>query len=135
MRREIDEIAGEQLEIGMHGAKLDIAAEQHSCDAPRLRAGKGIVEPLGEPWSKRRGAREARRRTAPCAGRGFGWIDAGERGGEEVGLLLIVAFEADPVARTKNCFQEIGQIRGCNCFAAGVARPCLNAGLPRRFLL
>ena len=46
VRRKIDEVAGEQLEIGVNGAELDLAAEQHARDARRLRTGIGIVELL-----------------------------------------------------------------------------------------
>ena len=71
LRREVDEVAGEELQIGMDGAKLDLAAEQHARDARRLRAGIGIVEPRARcPSRRRRGARAARRPTAPCADRG-----------------------------------------------------------------
>ena len=37
VRREVDEVAGKQFEIGMNRAQLDLAAEQHARDARRLR--------------------------------------------------------------------------------------------------
>ena len=46
VRRQVDEVAGEQLEIGVDRAELDLAAEQHARDARRLRTGIGIIELL-----------------------------------------------------------------------------------------
>ena len=46
VRGKVDEVAGEQLEIGMNRAQLDLAAEQHARDARRLRTGIGVVQLL-----------------------------------------------------------------------------------------
>jgi hypothetical protein len=45
LRRQVDELASEKLQIGMDGAEFDFAAEQHAREARRLWLGKGIVEP------------------------------------------------------------------------------------------
>ena len=44
LRREVDEIAGKEFEIGVDGAELDLAAKQQPRDAGCLRSGIGIIE-------------------------------------------------------------------------------------------
>jgi hypothetical protein len=46
MRRQVDEVAAEQLQIGVNRPQLDFAAEQHLGDAPRLRTGVRVVQPF-----------------------------------------------------------------------------------------
>ncbi len=46
LRRQVDEVAGEQLEIGVDGAELDLPPNSMRAIAGRLRAGVGKVEPL-----------------------------------------------------------------------------------------
>ena len=46
MRRQVDEVAGEQLQIGVNRPQLDFATEQHPGDARRLRTRVRVVQPF-----------------------------------------------------------------------------------------
>ncbi len=132
---QLDKVAGKELQTGVNPAELDLSAKKHSRDPCRLRAGVSVVQPLCHAALEHievLGKDHAGLHHMKIVD--LRRINVSEGGSENVGLLLIVTLQTDPVARTKNCFQEIGQIRGRNCFAARVARPCLDAGLPRRFL-
>ena len=60
-------------------------------------------------------------------------IDARQRLGKQVGLLLVVAFEADPIARADDGFEKIHQRVGPHGLARRVAAcgcdPRLTPGL------
>ena len=125
IRRQIDEIAGEEFEIGVDRAKCDLAPEQHLGDAPRLRTGIGVVEP----------PRDARFKHVEVLGKHdaglhhmevmyFGRIDASERGGQEIGLLLIVAFEADPVERPYRRLEQGDRMLAGDDLALRQSRAC-----------
>ena len=53
----------------------------------------------------------------------LGLVGLGERAGEEVGLLLVVAFEADPVTGSYNGFHQLRGVLRRHQLALGVAPP------------
>ncbi|MGY4455572.1 hypothetical protein ACVWZR_010232 [Bradyrhizobium sp. i1.3.1] len=132
VRGEIDEVAREQFEIGVNCSQLDLAAEQHARDARRLRPGIGIVEPLRDPAVEQVqmfGQNDARLHHVQIVD--LGQIDRQQRAAQEIRLLLVVAFEANPVARPDHGLQ---QARCVGCFhdlAVGQAGTGRNAGIAR----
>ena len=111
LRREVDEVAGEQLEIGVDRAELDLAAEQHARDARRLRAGIGIVEPLRDAALEQvEMLRQHDARLHHVQIVDLGEIDGEKRGGEQIRLLLVVALQADPIARPNDGFQQARRV-------------------------
>ena len=123
LRRQVDEVAGEQLEIGVDRAELDLAAEQHARDARRLRPGIGIVEPSGDAALEQvemLGQHDARLHHVEI-------VDlAGSRSararGEQIRLLLVVALQADPVARPQHGSEEGAHILKRDVLAARMRR-------------
>ena len=133
VRREVDEVAGEQLEIGVDRAELDLAAEQHAWRCAPT-AGRNRHSRAASPRRARTGrdARAARRRTAPCAGRAP-WRDrppASARG-QQIGLLLVVAFEADPIARPDDGLQQPAWRRAPRRSCLSPVRAGCDAGVAR----
>ena len=59
-----------------------------------------------------------------------GGIDAGERAGEEVGLLLVVPLEADPVARLEDRLEERRHLCGLHPAPAAARAGPLQARAP-----
>jgi hypothetical protein len=57
-------------------------------------------------------------------------VDACQDLGEDVGLLLVVAFEADPVAGADHRFEQRLRALRRHDLAGGVARTCFQAGVP-----
>src|SRR5258705_13261108 len=55
-------------------------------------------------------------------------VDVRQCLGEEVGLLLVVALEADPVARADDRFKKCLSLVRRHHLAAGVVRTCIQAG-------
>src|SRR5258707_14976093 len=55
-------------------------------------------------------------------------VDVRQCFGEEVGLLLVVALEADPVARPDDCFEKRLRLVRRHHLASGVVRTCIQAG-------
>ncbi|MGY4159665.1 hypothetical protein ACVINW_005507 [Bradyrhizobium sp. USDA 4461] len=98
VRRQIDEVAREQLEIGMDGAELDLAAEQHPRHARRLRARIGEVEPPRDALLEDvEVGRQHHARLHHVEIADLGRVQVCERRGEDVGLLLVVTLEAHPI--------------------------------------
>ena len=120
MRRQVDEIAREKLEIGVHRSELDLAAEQHARDAGRLRARIGVVEPPGDTRLEdveMFGQDDARlHHMQPMH---LAAIDAGQGGREKVGLFLVVAFQTDAIARAYDGLQQRGRIGAIDELAGG----------------
>ncbi len=128
--RQIDEVAGEQLEIGMDRAELDLAAEQHGGDARRLRAGIGEVELAGDAALEQvemLGQHDARLHHVEIAH--LCRIGRQQRGAQHVRLLLVVALEADQVARPYNCLQEMRGVTHLDDLALSDLRAGLQAGI------
>jgi hypothetical protein len=113
LRRQIDEIAREQFEIGVDRAKLDLAAEQHPGDPRGLRAGIREIEPLRDAAVEQVemfGEDDARLHHVQIMH--LRRIDRGECAGEHVRLFLIVAFQADAVAGVEDRLEEGRQVGG-----------------------
>ncbi len=105
--RQIDEVAAEQFQIGVHGPELDLLGGQHAGDACALGRGVGEVQLLSDPALEH----------VQVLGQGHAGldhvqvmhlarIDLNQGAGQDVGLLLVVALDADPVARLQHRFQE-----------------------------
>lgn len=129
-RRQVDEIPGEQFEIRMHGAERDLAAEQHLRNALRLRTGISEIEPRGDPafedvevFRQHDAGLDHMQAVHPFR------RDGGERGSQHIGLLLVVAFEADPVPRPQHRFQQRYRVARVYGFMPRVAcagrQPCI----------
>ncbi len=112
----------------MHRAQLDAPAEQQPGDALRLRARVGVVEAPRDAALEHvemLGQHDARLHHVqvvdPAA------VDFRERGGQQVGLLLVVPFQADPVARAQYRLEQRGGILGRHPLAAREMRACREA--------
>jgi hypothetical protein len=108
LRREVDEVASKEFEIGMDGAEFDLAAEQHARDTRRLWSGVEVVEPARDALFEHiemPGQHDAGLDHVKIVD--LGWIDIGERSGEDVRLLLVVAFQTNAVARPNHDLQKI----------------------------
>ena len=106
--RQVDEVAGEQLQVGVHGPELDLAAVEHPGDARALRAGIRVVEPLGDALLEHvemLGQHDARLDHVQVVD--LRRVAGAEAAGEAVGLLLVVALQADPVAGPKDRLQQV----------------------------
>ena len=97
--RQIDEIAAEQFEIGVDRADRDLTVAGELREARCLRAGKRKIQPRRdaalehvEVLRKREDRLHDMQVMDPRA------VDLSQRAREEVGLLLIVAFETDAIA-------------------------------------
>ncbi len=132
VRREVDEIAGEQFEIGVHRTELDLATEQHGRDARRLRSRIGEVELLGDARVEQVemfGQDDAGLHHVQVVH--LGAVDGDQRGAERVRLLLVVAFQADPVARPQDGLQQARGVARRDDLALREFRAGLEAGLAR----
>lgn len=135
LRRQIDEVAREQLEIRVHRAERDLAAEQQLRDALRLRARIGEVEPLRDAALEHvemLGQHDARLHHVQVVD--LRVVDVGERDGEQVGLLLVVAFEAHAIARPQHRFEQRDGVARIDALAARerrAGRDACVARLPR----
>ncbi|KAG1442735.1 hypothetical protein G6F57_018309 [Rhizopus arrhizus] len=106
-RGQVDEVAAEQFQVGVDGADLDASLGHQGGQPHRRRAGEGEVQPGGDA--------------------AFENIQAGKCLGEEVGLLLVVALQADLVTRLQQRVQQFADIGGRDLMAAGPARSALQA--------
>ena len=127
LRREIDEVAAEQLDVGVDRAELDLPGVKRARHRRALRAGIGIVELLGDAFGEEvevLGEHDA----------GLHDVDVvqhlrvglGERACEEVGLLLVVAFEAEPIAGLEDGLEQFRDVGRRHDLARGEARPRLE---------
>jgi hypothetical protein len=107
LRIEVHEVAAIELEIGVDGADLDLLLGGELVEGPGLRAGIGEVEAVGNAEAEQvqvfvednRGLRHVQ-----VVHRGGIQLD--QFAGEEIGLLLVVALDADPVAAAQNRLQQ-----------------------------
>ena len=108
VRRQVDEVAAEELEVGVDRADLDAARRCTSC------ASRAACGPENEKSSR---VAMPRSKTSRCSGSAStdctmcrSCTRCGstrrQRLGQEVGLLLVVAFEADAVARFDHRLQQ-----------------------------
>jgi hypothetical protein len=105
--RQVHKVAGEQLDIGMDGAELDLAGVQRVRDRGSLRARIGEVElACDAPLEQVEMGLENDPRLHDMKIADSRRVDAREDLGKEIGLLLVVALEADPVAGTHDRFEK-----------------------------
>ncbi|GFG53618.1 hypothetical protein MAGR_50590 [Mycolicibacterium agri] len=61
-------------------------------------------------------------------------VAVGEGSGQEVGLLLVVAFQRDAIARPDDVMQQVGPLDGIDHFAVGIGvagrQPLANRDAP-----
>src|SRR5271155_4392731 len=106
MRGQVNEVAGEQLDISVYRTKLDLPGFKRTRDGRALRAGIGKVELAGDATLE-----QIEMRLQNNAGLDdvqivdVRRINARQDLREEVGLLLIVAFETDAIARADHRFE------------------------------
>jgi hypothetical protein len=62
-----------------------------------------------------------------------GRIEVGQRLGEEIGLLLVVALQADLVAWLQQCVQQLAYVAGGDLASPGPRRGTFQAGLATAF--
>ena len=136
MRRQIDEIAAEQLEIGVDRAELDFAPAQRTREGCPLRTGIGEVEL----------ARDAALEQVEVGLQNDAGlhdvqimdllpVDARQNFSEKIGLLLVVALEADPIARADDRLEKRLCALRPRHLAAGEAGTSIQAGVPLAPLL
>ena len=128
--RQIDEVAGEELEVGVDRADRDPAAAGQPRQPRALRPGEAEVETAGDAVLEQVqvfGQRQHRLHHVQVVHRGR--VERGQRAGQEVGLLLVVAFQADAVAGLDHRLQQ-GADRGRIDLLGGRHRT--GAGQPLR---
>ncbi len=132
VRGEVDEVAGEQLEIGMNRAEFDLAAEQHARDARRLRTGIGVVQLLRDAAIEQvEMLRQHDARLHHVQVVHPGKIDRKQRAAEQIRLLLVIAFQAHPVAGPNDGFHQPRGIARFHDLAARQPGAGLDAGIAR----
>ena len=132
VRGKVDEVAREQLEIGVNRAELDLAAEQHARDARRLRAGIGIVELLRDAAIEQiEMFRQHNTGLHHVQIIHLGEVDRQQRAAEQIRLLLVVAFQANPVARPNDGFHQPRGVAGLDDLAARQPGAGFDAGIAR----
>ncbi len=112
-RGQIDEVAAEQFQVGMDRADLDALVGDQPRQAQRLRPGEGKIQALRdaafEHVQVRRQRQHRLQQVQPVHPRR---IDLGEALREEIGLFLVVAFQAHAVARLDHRLQQRHRVLG-----------------------
>ncbi len=133
-RGEVDEVAAEQFQVGVDGADLDAPFGDQVGQPHRLRAGEGEVELGGDAAFEHiqvRGQRQHRLHHVQVVDPGR--VEVGQALGEEIGLFLVVALQADLVARLQQRVQQGDGIVGGDVAATrprgGAFKPGLAAAL------
>jgi len=111
LRREVDEHACIQFDVGVDGADFELAVFEQLRHAQRLRAGEGKVEFFGDAGledAQMFGAADGRDQQVQVVH--LGRVDLGQRARQEVGLFLVIAFERNAVARPDQHLQGIGDL-------------------------
>ena len=134
VRREVDEIAGEELEIGVDCIDADLAIGNQRGQARSLRARERKVDLAGDAGFEERSVlRQGDDRLHHVQVVDPGRIDRRQRPGEKIGLLLIVALQADAVALLEHCLEQGRGVLACHpaalCERAGALQTC---GAPTR---
>src|SRR6202789_41914 len=108
---QVDEVAGEQLQVGVYGTQFDLAAKQQLGDASSLRRRIRIVQALGDAaleYVQVLGKHDSGLHHVQVMN--FAVVDRRQGGCQQIRLLLVVTLEANTIARTKNCFQQCRDI-------------------------
>ena len=117
-----------QLDVGVDGADADLAVLHHLRDADTLGSGVGEVELCGDllleqvEMFRPRHRRDQHVQAVDLAG-----IALGQRAGQEISLLLVVALEGDAIARPQQRLQRLAQPAGVDHLAVDVV---LDGGEP-----
>ncbi len=118
-RREVDQHARVELEIGVDRADLQRACADQLGKLAALRPSKGKIEPA------RDAALEHGQMIGQCQDRlhhvqivHARRVDIGKCRGEEIRLLLIVAFDGNAVAGFDERFEQLGRTAGWTDFSA-----------------
>ena len=124
-RREVGEIAAEQLQVGMDGADVELAGRGQLGQAASLRAGEGKVQAVGDtPFEHVQMFRQGQHREQhvqavhPCR------VECGQTLGEEIRLLLVVALDTDTVTVFQHRIQQVGQFFRRGDLALQLASQC-----------
>jgi hypothetical protein len=98
-RRQVDEVAAEQFQVGVDCADVQLAGGRQFRDASGLRSGERKVE-LGSdaPFKHVEVLRQRQHRLQHVQPVDARRLQARERLRQEIGLFLVVPFEADAVA-------------------------------------
>ena len=134
MRRKVDDVAGEQFDIGVDRAELDLSRIQGPRHCGALRPRIGIVEPPCDPFLEQvdvLGQHNPGLHDVKVV-QHF-WIGLGQAGRQEVRLLLVVAFEADTISGPDHRFKQRGRVVGRHHLPLGEFTACVEtfiAGSP-----
>ena len=116
---QVDEVAGEELQVGVDRAEFDLTVKQHPRDPRRLWPRIGIVEPSGYAaleYIQVLGQHDARLHHVEIVD--IRRIEISKGGGENVRLLLIIPLEADPVTGLQHGSEEGSHILKRDVLAA-----------------
>jgi len=111
-RRQVDEIAAEQFQVGMDCADVELAGGRQLGQPAGLGTGEGKVQFRGDAFFEDvQMLRQGQHREQHVQVMHTRRIEPGQRLRQEVGLLLVIAFEADAIARFDDGVQQIGNAR------------------------
>ena len=133
-RGQVDEVAAEQFQVGVDGTDLDAPFSHQVGQAHRLRAGEREVQFRSDTtleYIQMRGQRQHRLHHVQVVHAGR--IKIGQGLGEEIGLLLVVALQADLVAGLQQCMQQPAYVAGGDLASPGPRRGTFQAGLATAF--
>jgi hypothetical protein len=126
VRRQIHEVAGKQLDIGMDGPELDLAGCQRARDRGPLLPRIGEVELARDAALEQvEVGLENDSRLHDMEIVDSRPVDVCQDLGEEVGLFLVVALEADPVAGVDDHLEKRLRALRRHDLATGVAGTCI----------
>ena len=124
MRREVDEVAGEQFDIGVDRAEFDLSRLQDARQCMALRPGIGKIELLCDAFLEQvdvLGQHDAGLHDVQIV-QHFR-IGFGQTRRQKVRLLLVVAFEADAISGPDHRLEQRGRMLGATIFPAANLLP------------
>ena len=124
LRRQVHEVAAEKLDVGVDRAELDLAAVQCPRHRLALRTRIGIIELGGDALFEQiemLGEHDAGLDDVEVMD--LRLVDLGEGAGEEVGLLLVVAFEAHPITGPDDRLHQLRRVTRGDDLALGELPP------------
>jgi hypothetical protein len=125
LRRQIDQHAGIELEIGVDRPDLHAPASNQLGELAALRPGEGEVEPIGDAALEyRQMIRQREHRLHHMQVMHARRIDLGQRRGEKVGLLLVVALDRHAIAGLDHGFQQFDHAVGGANLSVAAKRGC-----------
>ena len=131
--REVNEVAGEQFQVGVYGTtQFALSAKHQLGDALSLRRRISIVQALGDAaleYVQVLGNHDSGLHHVQIMN--FAVVDRRQGGRQQIRLLLVVTLEANTVAGTKNCLQQCCGIVCRYEFTACITRPGLQPRVAR----